>query len=202
MINSWCNVHRWWLSHQEFFMELPNGSRKRCTGGRRCSTGFWYICIDYVGTRGFYLGVFPTHDANVKGVLVCRSPKNIVTLDDGVVDLCTTIAWPKWPLYAPHFPSQTQPKPKHTFLLDPNQTKNNTPNAQNAKQHKNGKNTLHIFNIGVPPPLRWGFIVIQLRLATRTPLEGTEAIGDPKDVLLAENGTLFVSDEASHLGGF
>ncbi len=30
--------------------------------------------------------------------------------------------------------------------------------------------------------------------------EGTEAIGDPKDVLLAENGTLFVSDEASHLG--
>lgn len=55
---------------------------------------------------------------------------------------------------------------------------------------------------GYPPPLRWGFIVIQLRLATRTPLEGTEAIGDPKDVLLAENGTLFVSDEASHLGGF
>ena len=33
-------------------------------------------------------------------------------------------------------------------------------------------------------------------------MEGTEAIGDPKDVLLAENGTLFVSDEASHLGGF
>jgi len=29
-------------------------------------------------------------------------------------------------------------------------------------------------------------------------IQGTEAIGDPKDVLLAENGTLFVSDEASH----
>ena len=53
--------------------------------------------LDYVGTRGFYLGVFPTPDANVKGVLGGGSAKIIVTLDYGVVDLCATIAWPKWP---------------------------------------------------------------------------------------------------------
>ena len=32
------------------------------------------------------------------------------------------------------------------------------------------------------------------------PKPGTESIGDPKDLLLSDNGTLFVSDHASQLG--
>lgn len=79
-----------------------------------------------------------------------------------------------------------------------------TPKCPKTPKTKNRKNTLHTHfqHPGYPPSLQMGFHCHPLRLATRTPLEGTEAIGDPKDVLLAENGTLFVSDEASHLGGF
>lgn len=98
-------------------------------------------------------------------------------------------------------PNTTKTKTHLPFGSKPNKKQHpKCPKRQTTQKWK--EYTTHFQHRGTPPPLRWGFIVIQLRLATRTPLEGTEAIGDPKDVLLAENGTLFVSDEASHLGGF
>ena len=50
--------------------------------------------------------------------------------------------------HSPHVPSQTQPKPKHTFLLDPNQKK--YPKCAKNKKKERIHYT-HIFNIGVPP---------------------------------------------------
>ena len=150
--------------------------------------------LDYVATRGFYLGVFPTPDANVKGVLVWGSPKtsSLSTMASWICVL-QLLGQNDHDTHSPHVPSQTQPKPKH--LPFGSKPKNNTPNAQNAKNN-NRKNTHTFSTSGVPLPRS------SIKPGTRTPLEGTEAIGDPKDVLLAENGTLFVSDEASHLGGF
>lgn len=103
--------------------------------------------------------------------------------------------------HSPHVPSQTQPKPKH-LPFGPKPNKKTPPNAQNAKNKKWKEYTTHFQHRGCPPLPLDGVSLSSITPGTRTPLEGTEAIGDPKDVLLAENGTLFVSDEASHLGGF